>query len=107
MFSLLVEFNSLTLSDSGDGDTLGPLPGQGGNWGSSDGEFPVAPYEYFQNSSRGPNSTSSKSPSPGKLHSDILAVLVRSFCGNPTMYKLLEQITTFSVIIRDTLYDKY
>ena len=51
-------------NDSGDGDTLGPLPG--GMWGSSDGEFPVAPYEYFHNRVTGTSTTSSgKSPSPG------------------------------------------
>lgn len=61
------EFSHLALSnDSGDGDTLGPLPGQAG-WGSSDGEFSVA-YEYYHNRQAAHNSTSSKSssPSPGE-----------------------------------------
>ena len=66
-FVSFTEFSNMNLSDSGDTDTLGPLPGQGGNWGSSDGEFPVAPYEYLHNSgSRGSHTHSSKSPSPGQ-----------------------------------------
>ena len=59
------EFNHLHLgSDSGDADTLGPLP-HGNVWGSSDGEFSMPSYDYY---GRGlPLSTSSKSnsPSPG------------------------------------------
>ena len=68
----LSEFQGLNLSDSGDGDTLGPLP-PGGIWGS-DGEYSTPPYEYFQNRSSNHTTTtgssqhttgSSKSPSPG------------------------------------------
>lgn len=62
------EFSQLALSnDSGDGDTLGPLPGQPGGWGSSDGEFSVA-YDYYQHKQPGQASNSSKSssPSPGE-----------------------------------------
>ncbi|XP_064385358.1 segment polarity protein dishevelled homolog DVL-3-like isoform X2 [Halichondria panicea] len=65
--SLPSEFSHLALSnDSGDADTLGPLPGQHGGWGSSDGEFSVA-YEYYQHKQPGQMSNSSKSssPSPG------------------------------------------
>lgn len=61
--SLPSEFQGLTLSDSGDGDTLGPLP-PGGIW-SSDGEYSAPPYDYFQNKSNH-NTGSSKSPSPGR-----------------------------------------
>ena len=61
--ALCTEFQGLTLSDSGDADTLGPLP-PGGIW-SSDGEYSVPPYDYFQNRSSH-NTGSSKSPSPGE-----------------------------------------
>ena len=49
IFYIFLEFQGLNLSDSGDGDTLGPLP-PGGVWGS-DGEYSVPPYDYFQNRS--------------------------------------------------------
>ena len=62
-FLSLAEFQGLTLSDSRDGDTLGPLP-PGGIW-SSDGEYSAPPSDYFQNKSNH-NTGSSKSPSPGK-----------------------------------------
>lgn len=64
-----VEFQALTLSDSGDADTLGPLP-PGGIW-SSDGEYSVPPYDYFQNRSS-QNTGSSKSPSPGGCGTTLL-----------------------------------
>ena len=65
---LLSEFNNLQLSDSGgDGDTLGPLPGHGNMWGSSDGEVSNV-YEFGFQGRPGPLSASSKSnsPSPGE-----------------------------------------
>lgn len=65
--SLPAEFSNLHLSDSGDGDTLGPLPGN--HWGSSDGEY--SQYDYFSTPNRptaAPSSSShsskSNSPSP-------------------------------------------
>ena len=58
------EFQGLTLSDSGDADTIGPLP-PGGIW-SSDGEYSAPPYDYFNNSGRSHHTGSSKSPSPGE-----------------------------------------
>ena len=65
------EFNNLHLSDSGDGDTLGPLP-HGNMWGSSDGEFSVH-YDYGYHGRPGgaggglSASSKSNSPSPGMV----------------------------------------
>ncbi|KAL5491728.1 hypothetical protein EMCRGX_G017080 [Ephydatia muelleri] len=66
--SLPAEFSNLHLSDSGDGDTLGPLPSN--HWGSSDGEY-SAQFEYFSTPSRptaaassSSHSSKSNSPSP-------------------------------------------
>ena len=65
MINFAAEFQGLNLSDSGDTDTLGPLP-PGGIWGSSDGEYPLPPYDYFHNARSSTNTGSSKSPSPGE-----------------------------------------
>lgn len=65
------EFQGLNLSDSGDTDTLGPLP-PGGIW-SSDGEYSVPAYDYFHHNRSSQNTGSSKSPSPGTVYAVIIA----------------------------------
>ena len=62
-FLSLAEFQGLTLSDSRDGHTLGPLP-PGGIW-SSDGEYSAPPYDYFQNKS------ATATQAPANLHLQV------------------------------------